>query len=293
MSYYVIGFICYYYVIGFLRGSTREEKYFCAWITLFFSSLTILIDTVYRFLTPNYAYMESVSSRGEANLIFYAYKHSYIFQDSNFSALVSLLMVCLSALLWKEFKSKIAFYFFLLNSCLVFFSFSRASIGACLVFYILFFLSGLNQRLSKVRYFYIITILLISVLCIIIIHFSNYNIFSSSDGSLQTKFEILYNTIHQLDSGNLFDFFIGWGFNQTKFYMPRSAHNLLITFLLETGIIGLLTFIVFSYQYITKNIWTFLTLTTFLVASMSFGLLISAYMVPLAIIVIISQEIRR
>lgn len=287
MSYYIFSFVCFYIIRGGLSGKSLTVKLTCSWLTLISSSLTMLIDTIYRLSSPNYDYIESVQAKGKSDLWFYGYKHSFIFQDSNFSALVSIFMICLSLLIWRHFNGKkMALFFVLLNTCLVFLSFSRAAIFATLCLYFIFF-TWIVYRNSKPIFVLLVYMFIVAV---------SYTLMKLSlgwldDDSYLTKIDIVIRYIEQVNNGDIFDILFGWGFDQTKYHWPRAAHNLFITLLLETGVVGFSVFCLFILNYAFRNFWSFLTFSSFFIATLSFGFLISAYTVPLSIIIILSEEV--
>jgi len=289
MSYYVIGFVCFYTIIALLSTKSLNEKVTCGYIALGSSTLVMVMDACFRFLTPNTDYIKAITSQGNESLFFYAYKHSFVFQDSNFSGLLSVMLVCLSLCLWQKTNNKYALFFLLVNVFLVCFSLSRAAIFGMFFFfsmsliYFLYITCGRLLILSLIMFFCVL------LLSFVAVFFAPFDM-TFVDGSLLTKFALFEEVYAVIVNFSILELFYGWGFNRSMEHMDLAAHNIIVTILLETGLIGLFFFSVFIIRNLTKNVWCSFSFLTFILISMSFGLIISAYMVPLALIVTISEK---
>lgn len=116
-----------------------------------------------------------------------------------------------------------------LLSILNFLTFSRASILTLVLFYVLIGLSTLGKRIFFTT-------------CLMFIGFFYIGNYVISDGSFMSKIYIVDQTWSFLKSTSLTNVLFGIGFGNTFQYLGIGAHNFVITYLLESGLIGL-TFI--------------------------------------------------
>lgn len=288
MSYYVIGFFCFFTIVGLLRSCSLKEKILCGMVALISSTMVMTFDTVYRFLNPDFDYINAVTSHDKVDLVFYAYKHSYIFQDSNFSGLLCSILVSLSLLITSVTNYRLAKFLLIVNIILVYFSYSRAAIIGVILYFLLYLFLIRFSKVNKLMLFAFG--LIISALLVLLIPLIMASISSLSDGSLLLKFGTFVETYETIKDGGVQQFLFGWGFNQSMHHMVRAAHNLFITIILECGFLSFIVFIFFVIQYFAFNKWAFISIVSFITITMSFGLIISAYMVPLALIVTISSD---
>lgn len=288
MSYYVIGFFCFFTIVGLLHTSSLTEKILCGMVTLISSTMVMTFDTIYRFLNPDFDYINAVTSHDKVDLVFYAYKHSYIFQDSNFSGLLCSILVGLSLLITSVTNYRLAKFLLIVNIVLVYFSYSRAAMFGVILYFFLYLLLFGFGKVNKFIFFAIGLIIL--ALFVLLIPLIMASLSSLSDGSLLLKLDTFFETYETIKNGGVHQFLFGWGFNQSMNHMVRAAHNLFITIILESGFLGFIVFILFVIQYFTFNKWALISIISFITITMSFGLIISAYMVPLALIVTISSD---
>ncbi|EKF9639059.1 hypothetical protein O1C50_003321, partial [Vibrio cholerae] len=86
-SYYFIGMVALHFILCFQRNLNEEQIKRVIIYTVVFSVLLVMIDTILRFSFPRESYIDAITVHGNEDLMFYAYKHSFLFQDSNFVGL--------------------------------------------------------------------------------------------------------------------------------------------------------------------------------------------------------------
>ena len=203
-------------------------------------------------------------------LSFYRYKfNSIMYDDSNY---VGIFIICLffySIYLSRYKEEKYTYQkIFLFILCIT--TFSRSAIISTLgmiialkVFYILY---NIAKKLTKKQR---ITISIIMGLITITICFLGVD-FLLRDGSFRSKFYIAELAIKHLKQSNLNQILFGVGFGKTYDYIGIGAHNIVIAYALESGIIGLIFFIMFTVMIAIKTNGKSLIVTIpFLLAGMS------------------------
>ncbi|MEP9147272.1 hypothetical protein ABKT18_04140 [Enterobacter hormaechei] len=276
-SYYFIGILTFLLLVS-LRGNltiAQANSIICK--TVKFSIALLSMDTILRFAFPREAYLEKIQEQGHVDFIFYGYKHSFLFQDSNFIGLFALSIYFLvrnNINLFKYQKLIIC----LLIAILVL-TFSRAAIISCTLveFIILFTRSRLNFR-SKV---FIVMMLFLPVL------YALLNIVShSSDQSFESKFMLIHKFLKTFSEADLGQILFGWGLDNTRDHWGIAAHNLYNTLLLETGLFGFCLVIVSILYCSMINKRTKYHVLSLGIASLSFGLIFTPILIPLALNII-------
>lgn len=210
---------------------------------VFFSLPLLIYEAYYRISNP--VFFVDFAEKGREDLAFYYYKiNSIMYQDSNF---VGLFILSLFFFLFylKEYTRKKYFIVFSLLTILIFATISRASILALLLFVILY---PFRQKIYKYRIFiFIFSIILAFTLFPIL---SKYR---TIDDSFSTKFEIFDETIEYISNANFINLLFGVGFGNAVEVLDIGAHNFFVTYLVESGFIGLMLVVV---------LWTYILLKT-------------------------------
>ncbi len=276
-SYYFIGIVALFFILCFEQNLNKEQIKSVIIYTVIFSVLLLTIDTFLRFTFPRDSYIDAIISHGNEDMMFYAYKHSYLFQDSNFVGLFLLSIY----FLFKKNKNIFSngSVINVLIVALVFFSLSRAAIISFLLVFLMEYINSVfNNRMLKLC---LSMFFMPIVLLMVFLGGAIFNIFE--DESFESKIFLinkLFDTLLDRDIGSLF---FGWGFDNTRDYWGIAAHNLYGTLMLESGIIGttiLLSTFVFLYSQ-NKGMWP--QLLSISIASISFGLIFSPVTVPIAL----------
>ncbi|OTA19173.1 hypothetical protein Xbed_02570 [Xenorhabdus beddingii] len=232
---------------------------------IFFSyALLFNIDGIWRVMNPDLTNLEKLES---LEIGFQIYKgNSIMYSDSNYVGLQAVLFISVYAYLFKEktfnVNRKIIYYtilILLLSSIIL--SFSRsATIGMCTF---LFF--HLLEKTNKL--FFLVASILAST--ITIVFFSNH---FSNDISYNSKFHILSITYDYLHHADIYRMLFGVGFGNAANVIGIGTHNLFITFLIESGLIGLMLFFLILIYFLKKLKYDFfIVVFPFILSSMSLG----------------------
>ena len=111
-----------------------------------------------------------------------------------------------------------------------------------------------------------------------------------TDASLSTKFSILENSTNYLMSASTFEQMFGIGLGRSPEVFSRSTHILVLTYLVESGVVGLTCFLVWIWACLRAKRYVGLYIVPVGVASLSYFLYSGAafFTVPLAIVVSVS-----
>jgi hypothetical protein len=243
------------------------------WISI----IVLTIDSAYRLTHPAAPTAESFAiMEASESLWFYIYKfNSLMFADSNTTALIALVLYfsIYSIQVYMPIKSYKYEKLFLI--LLILLSFSRAAIIA-LIFGMLFISFHKLEKYWRLIFSFIIILLVFSIFLYLISYLGN-------DGSLNSKFHIISLVYEKIFTLSLSQFMFGIGFSNVENFLGIYSHLLLLTYLIETGLIGLALFILFIIVYTYK--YNFIILFPVMIASLSYFLYVGApfLFVPLAL----------
>jgi O-antigen ligase len=186
-----------------------------------------------------------------------------MFLDTNFTGLFIIVLLFLSMYLKKFFLYKMNNYIFILF-ILCIFTFSRAAIIAMVIGLIFFFNAGC-QFIKEIKKRAIL-LFVISVIIGIYI----YNILSE-DASFRTKVQIIdvfFNNLSYIH--DKYTFWVGMGLGKSKEFLGIYAHNIFLLYFLETGLIGLILWLLSMTLILIKTNWKgLMILFPFLIAAQS------------------------
>lgn len=235
-NFSVVVFICSYIALNKTNSNTIvsiSEK------MIYFSIPLLIYEAYYRITNP--VFFVDFAEKGQENLAFYYFKiNSIMYQDSNF---VGLFIVSLFFFLFYLKKNTNKKYFILITLLiiLIFTTISRASILALVLFVILY---PFRQKIYKYRIFiFIFSIISTFTLFPFLLEYRTI------DDSFSTKFGIFDKTIEYISNANFINLLFGVGFGNAVEVLDIGAHNFFVTYLVESGLIGLLLVIIF---------WTYL-----------------------------------
>ncbi|RPE13239.1 hypothetical protein EGT74_06835 [Chitinophaga lutea] len=178
---------------------------------------------------------------------FYRFKfHSFMFQDTNFAGALILAVYFYAYFLSKRFKINLKFYTTILF-ILVFLSFSRAAMLALMLTHILFFQVKLSNIIPQILSRLAVVLGLVLVVLPYIIGQA------MEDPSFRSKLYILglYENSGGLSSVRIL---FGNGIGQTETVLEGLyAHNILLLYFLELGIIGCIAYILLIISIIYKS----------------------------------------
>lgn len=254
----IMTFTSPFLVYFFFNGKMISVK----WINGYFLFYTIIFmfDGIWRLLHPAEMNLERLEELG---ILFQIYKlNSFMYMDSNF---VGLQAICvLSFMCWLCFYglrlNKIVFFALCLS---VFLTFSRSAIVA-----------GIFVVLMTFLYKRKISIVLLNAIFAIFSFFIGIAVFYifANDVSFLSKFHIFSVAKGYLYRSDVITLLFGVGIGNAKEYLGIGAHNLFVTFFIETGLIGLAIFLALVIYWFCKlkRGWLLLVFPT-LLASMSLG----------------------
>ena len=216
------------------------------------SIAVIFIETIFRVRNLNLSQIIFSLFSFE----FYSYKKdSFMFGDSNSVAFIIITMILLLYYFSKLVNVKYKFRLSVL-SVLLFFTFSRAAyLGFIIVFIInlvrkIFFKKS-KQLLSLFDFLVFAILVIFLTVPFAFSNAINKYFFLAGDPSFQSKILIPEIAMHYFWNANFFTKLFGIGLGNSVEYIGIWAHNFVITYLLETGIIGL-SFILCIYYLINK-----------------------------------------
>ena len=243
------------------------------------SIVVLSIDSAYRLTHPGAPSKEAVRYLLHSDeLWFYLYKYnSIIFADSNTTGLIVLILF-FSIITIEKYINKKEFYYNYAKIILFILMLGTLSRAVIVAFFIGFLSSIYNKKKIYAKIIYaIIGLFLVGAVLILM------SAYLSHDGSLATKFKIVYLVYDNLKGESLFNIMFGQGLGQAKVNLGIYSHLLLLTFVVEMGVVGLLIFLLFVGYYIYK--YNALIWVPVMVVSLSYFLYVGTpfLFVPLAL----------
>lgn len=203
----------------------------------FFASLILLcIECIYRFINPVYT-PEAYMAYERKGTLFYIYKFSsFMFADSNGTAMLIVILIFLSFFMKLKFREKKYKYFEIVFICLLILTFSRAA-------YLGFLIGKGIQKIHLLRYYRKYKKILFPILFLLLFVFilGFYSIMKD-DLSFQSKFYIIKITISKFLMFDYYQKFFGIGMGNGKDTLGIFAHNVFLNYLIETGVVGVVLF---------------------------------------------------
>lgn len=241
-NFSILIFICSYIILNKTNSNTAisiSEK------MIYFSLPLLIIESIYRIINPPVEKIELLENAGREDIMFYIYKfNSIMYQDSNFVGLF-ILSLFFFLLYLKQYTYKKYYLSFFILIILLFATISRASIFSLVVFSLLYIF---RQKIYKYRkLFFTVSILLIVVLFPILLEYKNI------DDSFSTKFGIFDKTIEYVSNANFINLLFGVGFGNAVAVLDIGAHNFFVTYLVESGFIGLILVVILWIYILVKT----------------------------------------
>lgn len=174
------------------------------------------------------------------NTWLYAFKASQLYFDSNFASLVLLSFFMLYLFLYnkKVYRDK---YILIILFVFILFTFSRAAIATSIISYIIFFNHKTYRK--KAIFSFVLYMVTFITLCVMYVIFKDS--FIGFDGSFNSKFYIVKAAIAVFERESIGNVIFGIGLGNFEDITGIFAHNIFVTFIVETGIVGTLTFLIF------------------------------------------------
>lgn len=248
-----------------------------------FSILLLFFEAFWRLTHPQWV-LDSGALVSEEDISIYPFKmSSFMFQDSNFVGTYTATMFFFCNYLKGISRKRIRTYqtIFGLLSVL---TLSRAAVLGIVLVVLIRYLS------KKVK----TNILFVIGLGLPLFIYSLFYIFRiiEQDDSFLSKFFIFNQTIDYWRTTDWMHRLFGVGFANAKYYLGIGSHNLLVTYLVDAGIIGLLLMLGFQIYYLIQTKgqgWD--VILVFFVTGMSLaGHGVPFYYAQLAVIMLLSLK---
>lgn len=224
--------------------------------------------------------------KGSSNSI-YAFKESFFYFDSNFTGLVVLNFLFFFYYLEVRKSFNFSLFYKILLWSLLILTFSRASIAAGVVLYILLLTSGRLRNILITLSGLVGSYLLLTLYS----YYSTGGSFLNIDGSLNSKFYIINIFINFYNNLTITEKLFGVGIGNASGFLGVFAHNIIVTFLAELGILGTTLILIFFYYSLLKSkYYTFFIVLPTIVAGMSLFSAYSPFVFVLIALIIIEEK---
>lgn len=226
----------------------------------------LCLESVLRFVFPKYGFDGVTLSNGE-DLTFYKYKfNSIMYQDSNFVGIFIVTLIFFQYYLGTITQKKYMAQKYLLY-VLVVLTLSRAAIVSTFIFSIIYSLLDKYSHVIRRNLFFTILFCSFSVVFLAII----LGEFFSNDASFNSKFDIIQSVyFFIINKASIYQILSGIGFGETSHYIGIGAHNIVLTYLIESGFIGFVLWILlWLYLIIQSKMKLLYVVIPFLVTGMS------------------------
>ena len=253
-----------------------------------FSIIILSIEALLRIINSGNLIKHFISFILGSGTEFYQLKrNSIMFADSNSTAFYASTVLLFVSYL-SDRTNKVYFIEKLILIILILLSFSRASLIALITIYLI---KLIFSNLRKLWLLYLLPILL----GVSIFVFSPILQYILSDPSFRIKMNILQNTADYVGSANIRELLFGIGFGGGLRILGIWLHNFLVTFFVESGIIGISIILAFLIAIIkkTKGKDGYLILFLLIAGFSFFPYAIAYFFVVLALMCIIEKENQR
>lgn len=248
-----------------------------------FTTILLVVECIWRITHPlSIVNSSGIDITGEV-LWIYPYKiNSIMYQDSNFVALVILVVLFFCSYLQTITGKKYWFVKLILLVLLVL-TFSRSAwVSAIFTFLILRYFNTFTLKT------FLGTLLLATGSVVFLIFFAK-------DESYLSKFRIVEAAINSFVNFPFYTILVGIGFGNTVDILFVGAHNIALTFLLESGVIGLLLYSTLLYGFLkaTKGKAKYIMIPYLLAAFSAFSHANPFFVVPLSLIYFLEKDENR
>ena len=223
----------------------------------------------------------SSNKEAEKNL-FYTFKISSImFQDSNFVGTYGLTSFFFYLFLLRERFVKTSIPLYILGF-LILLTLSRSAIITIPLTYLLIAITKKNRSMVYMVLF--LFLLLVGTLFI----FQGV----ANDESFLSKIRILILSSNHLSHLSFIDLMNGVGFGNTVHYLGIAAHNIFLTYLIESGIVGFTLFLIINLMFIkgTNRKSLYLTIPLFISGMSLSGHVLTFYYTCLTILYLLCRS---
>lgn len=218
-----------------------------------FTIIILLIETAYRWLHP-----QNMAVNTSSGISYYKYKYSSImFIDSNFVGIfaVSIFFFGTYLMIYQGMNLKKQQ---IILAIVVLLTLSKASIIALVVFGYMY-----QLRIDKSKK---------KLILIGIIAAFGYELYHMlmNIGTMSRKLYAVENTWKYLKGAKFFNLLFGVGFGNTGKYIINGGHNIILVYIVESGIIGVVLLFLLFFIFLKKTDYRFrIVLFPFLLTAMS------------------------
>ena len=269
-----------------LHNVEKQHVFNISRVFVNFSIILLSVEAAWRIANPQLPHMTDFEfymahmDQSFFEMSFYVYKFgSFMFRDSNSVGLVVISLFFFSYYLMRFHKQKYSIQLILLFIlCLL--TLSRAAIVALIFSYLLFSILSKANRYIK-PFFIIITAISAIVILFVILE----------DATLLSKFYIFNQSVQFLKTANILEILFGVGIEKSRNALGIPAHNFIITYLIETGILGLFFISVFLALILYQSKYNAIyVMFPFLLTSMSATNLSTPYLYTIFAIIIFLER---
>ncbi|MBM3176603.1 MAG: O-antigen ligase family protein [Bacteroidetes bacterium] len=258
----VLAILYYPIIVSFGFSLTKENLEKISLVFIKSGVVVLSSETIWRLLHPDLRYRQFL--RIDDTRWIYMFKmNSFMYSDSNITGLH--LIVLIFTLFYLKFILKKNFFFlqFTLIGLLVL-TFSRAAWIAFLVGMIFIFFIRRRGYLAR------FIVLVASFIALTAIYWFYLRPIIIGDFSFRAKYNMIDLVMFYFSKAGIVDLLVGVGFTNSIRELGIYAHNIFLVYFMETGIIGLMLWIILQVHLITSSKFSVLILMVpFFVATLS------------------------
>lgn len=279
----VISLFVYVFILS-KNDVLRRRVVIISKIFIYFTIVLLLIESIWRITHPIWVNAKGIVVAEQTEGNFYPFKLSSImFQDSNFVGVYSSTMfffVDYFTFDYKYLKITIKIILFVITLLTL----SRAAVIAVLI---VIFIKKiiLSKKIKKED------VLLFLIPFFIITIYIVYSLIST-DESFLSKFYIINHAVEYVKKSSFDTLLLGVGFGNAVKYLNIGSHNFIVTYLVESGIIGLFLILYFHFLFLKEyNFWAWDVVLVFFITGMSLvGHAVPFYYSQLALLVLMYKN---
>lgn len=277
---YFISISSVFIVVVLFRARTIKLYHFLCMLGMY--SLLLGLDGVWRVFNPD---ITNIDKLEEIGVGFQIYKvNSFMYADSNFVGIQCVMFFSVLLFIFNNVDmsrnellfSKVVFLLLMIST---FLTFSRS---AYLGIVLALLMNFICNRKRAVYIFYACSPIVIFLGGVVV------NDYFSNDISFSSKFHILQLAGVYLSNTDLLTLFLGVGLGNAEMEIGMGAHNIIISLLIETGILGLFFFIISNVIFWVKlGRYFFVICFPFVFSSLSLGTTAIPYFYTLSVVCIL------
>ena len=266
-TFTVLMSIYYYILVSILIYGIEKDKILK--ICRRFINVTILlllVEGIYRVSHPNYYF--DIYNLANQNMKFYIYKsNSIMYQDSNFVGIFIVTMFFFCEYLKKYHRQDYKIQRIIL-AILCVLTFSRAAIVGMTLFWVIIRIKDNQSVNGKFKYISIIK----NIIILIFVGIGLYGIkmFLTAGGGFDSRLDIFERMFKYIETARIQEILFGNGFGNAINVIGIGSHNFFVTYILDTGVIGLLLLSIFWVVILIKSKFkVFIIMFSFLLVGFS------------------------